>query len=312
MPSNRKSNEVFQENKKEVPAGLQQHMDAIKKMSSDEPEVSQTHPPQTSSQDNVMDMLARDFGIKIPTQTVPLPSAGLLYPQNHPFHNRDFVDIKSMTTHEEDILTSQNLLKKGTVITELIRSCLVDSVNPNDLLVGDRNALMIAIRITGYGAGYDAEVQCSDCGFKGPRTFDLASLNVKKLSISPVQPGVNEFEYHLKHLGVPVRFKFQTGRDEEDILRTNERLKKQGITNDNVVTTYLQHSLTSVNGVTDKSKLAQFVRLMPARDSSELRKYIKDNEPGVDMKCSSSCTSCGHEEEVVMPIGVSFLWPNAE
>jgi len=105
-----------------------------------------------------------DFGIEIPAETVPLPSQGLAYPEGHPFHRQSTVDITAMTAREEDILTSQALIKKGTVITELIRSCLVNkAVRPDFLLSGDRNAIMVAIRITGYGREYEATINCESC-----------------------------------------------------------------------------------------------------------------------------------------------------
>ena len=89
-----------------------------------------------------------------------------------PWHACETVDIKAMTAREEDILTSRAFIKKGTVITELIRSCLVDKrIDPNSLLSGDRNALMVAIRVTGYGVEYSTEVTCPVC--------DTYSFNVK-------------------------------------------------------------------------------------------------------------------------------------
>lgn len=318
----RKKNEIFQDEaqapKKDLPPAVQQHMAAIDEMSN----TGGSQPVQTPQQprvqmpgtpgNSILDMLAKDFGVKIPTEMVPLPSKGMLYPQGHPWHGKEFVDIRSMTASEENILTSESLIKKGTVITELIRSCLVDNVDPLDLLSGDRNALMIAIRVTGYGKQYDGEITCSDCGFKGPRDFDLTQLGIKPLTIEPVTPGENEFQFVLPGLNVPVHFKFQTGRDEQELLRNAEALKKRGITQETMVTNHLQHSIISVNGVSDRAKLAQFVRLMPARDSNALRKFIRDNEPGVDMKIESTCKSCGHVDEVTMPMGVTFLWPNAE
>lgn len=314
----REKNEVFNDqsaNKDDLPPAVAQHMAAIDSMTSGGKGNSQPQQrvqQHDTSGNSLLDMLARDFGVRIPTESIPLPSKGLLYPVEHPFHKKTHVDVRSMTATEENILTSESLLKKGTVITELIRSCLVDNVNPLDLLAGDRNALMIAIRITGYGSNYDGEVSCSECGFKGPRTFRLTELELKNLDLEPVAPGVNEFQYVLPSLKIPVHFRFQTGRDEEEIMRAAEALKKKGISQETLVTTSLMHAIVSVNGVTDRNKLSQFVRMMPARDSNALRKFIKENEPGVNMKTPSSCSSCGHEEEVTMPIGITFLWPNAE
>lgn len=259
-----------------------------------------------------VDRVKAEFGLDIPVEVVPLPSAGKVYPSEHSLHLSDKVEIRAMTAREEDILTSQALLKKGTVITELIKSCLVDkSVNPVDLLTGDRNALMVAIRITGYGAEYDAEIECSECSTKSKQQFDLAALPIQSLDIDPVSPGQNVFEFKLPHSKKVVKFKFMSGRDEEEIAATQARQKKLGMATDSTVTTNLLYSIVSIDGIEDRSKIASFVKMMPARDSLALRNYIRDNEPGVLMKQEVTCPSCGHIEEVNMPIGVSFLWPSA-
>lgn len=258
------------------------------------------------------DKVKADFGLDIPHELVPLPSNGRVYPQESSLYGLEAIEIRPMTAREEDILTSQALLKKGTVITELIKSCIVDrSVNVLDLLSGDRNALMVAIRITGYGAEYSAEIECTECGVKSPHDFNLGALPLKRLEVDPVVPGCNLFEFKLPYSNKVVKFKFMTGRDEEEILLTSQKQKKLGLSTDSNVTTSLLHSLVSVDGIEDRAKIAGFVKAMPARDSLALRNYMKDVEPGIVMKQDTTCGACGHTEEVTMPLGVSFLWPNA-
>jgi hypothetical protein len=258
------------------------------------------------------DKVKAEFGLDIPLETVPLPSSGKVYPYTSPLHGSETVEIRSMTAREEDILTSRALLKKGTVISELIKSCLVDrSVSPNELLSGDRNALMVAIRITGYGPEYKAELECTECGVKSPHEFNLAELPLRRLEIDPVSPGNNLFEFILPKTRKVVKFRFLTGRDEEEIMVMNDKQKKLGLSTEANITTNLMHSIVSIDGIDDRSKIANFIRNMPARDSLALRNYIKENEPGVTMKQETSCPSCGYSEEVTMPLGVNFLWPNA-
>jgi len=217
-----------------------------------------------------------------------------------------------MTAREEDILTSRALLKKGTVISELIKSCIVDrSIDPLQLLSGDRNAIMVAIRITGYGPEYNVEMECPECSVKSPHTFDLGSLPLRRLEIEPVQSGTNLFEYELPYSKKKVRFKFMTGRDEEEIMVMSEKQKKLALGTESNVTTNLLYSIVSIDGVSDRAKIAAFVKNMPARDSLALREYIKDNEPGILMRQDTVCNACGHAEEVNMPLGVTFLWPQA-
>jgi hypothetical protein len=258
------------------------------------------------------DKVKADFGLDVPQELVPLPSNGKVYPQDSTLYGMDAVEIRAMTAREEDILTSKVYLKKGTVITELIKSCLVDrSVNVLDLLSGDRNALMVAIRITGYGPEYSVEIECPECSVKSPHDFNLGALPIKRLEIEPVIPGTNLFEYKLPYSGKVVRFKFMTGRDEEEIMMTTEKQKKLGLSTESNVTTSLLYSLVAIDGIEDRAKIAGFVKMMPARDSLALRNYMRDNEPGIIMKQDSTCNACGHTEEVSMPLGVTFLWPSA-
>lgn len=264
---------------------------------------------------SAIDRVKADFGLDVPLETVPLPSLGKMYPTDHPLFDRETVDIQAMTAREEDILTSRALLKKGTVITELIKSCLIDkSIDPSDLIVGDRNALMVAIRITGYGSEYDAEVTCSSCEQKSKQSFDLSQLAIKRLSIEPVTPGANLFEFTLPVSKKRVRFRFMTGRMEEEIAATHDKQKKVGITNDSIVTTNLLYSIVSVEGIEDRAKLAQFVRYMPARDSLALRSYIADNQPDIVMAQQVTCQNgeCGNVSEAMIPINTQFLWPRAK
>lgn len=258
------------------------------------------------------DVMRDDFGFEIPVESVPLPSNGTAYPAESPLNGKETVDIRSMTAREEDILTSRALIKKGTVITELIKSCLVDKrIYVPDMLAGDRNAVMIALRITGYGADYGVEADCPKCGKRSKQEFNLGEMPIKRLEIEPVTKGQNLFEFKLPMTKKTVHFKFLTGRDEEEISVVQERAKKQGALADNNVTTRLQYAIVSVDGKTDRSAVNGFIRSMPARDSMALRKYIDAQEPGIDMKGEYDCPACNEVSEVRVPLGASFFWPDA-
>ena len=258
-------------------------------------------------------VMADDFGFEVPVESVPLPSNGIVYPVDSPLYGLETLEIRAMTAREEDILTSRALIKKGTVITELIKSCLVNkSIDVEDMLVGDRNAIMTALRITGYGSQYTVEVDCPDCGERSKQDFQLTELPIRRLEISPVADGANLFEFKLPMTKKKVHFRFLTGHDETDITITQERRKKMGSIADNLVTTRLQHQLVAIEGVKDRSKINMFVRNMPARDSLALRKHVDKHEPGIEMKHWMDCTSCMESSEVRVPMGASFFWPDLE
>jgi len=253
-----------------------------------------------------------DFGLEIPVESVPLPSRGVIYTTEGSLYNTETLDIKPMTAREEDIMVSRAYIKNGTVITKLLQSCLSDkSIDPDDLISGDRNALLIALRITGYGSNYDVELSCPACGNNNKASFDLSELKIKRLEVDPVEMGKNMFEVTLPVTKKTVKVKFLTGHDEREMLIISERKKKKGLSTQSSVTDRLNRSILSVEGITDKNKIKFFVDNMPARDSLSLRRFLDNYEPGVDMKSSFECSHCYEESEVEIPIGASFFWPDS-
>jgi len=254
-----------------------------------------------------------DFGFEIPTESIPLPTAGTVYPPESALHMQETVEVKSMTAREEDILTSRALIKKGTVITELIKSCLVNkSIDVDEMVSGDRNAVMTALRITGYGSEYTVEVDCPECTERSKQEFDLSTLPIKRIKLQPVALGANVFDFTLPVTKKKVHFKFLDGNDEREITVLAERKKKQGITNDNLVTTRLERSILAIDNVKDRNKINSFIRNMPARDSLAMRRFLDANEPGIEMKQWMDCMHCGETSEVRLPMGASFFWPDTE
>ena len=223
------------------------------------------------------------------------------------------LDITAMTAREEDILRSRALIKKGTVISELIKSCLVDKrIQPEDMLAGDRNALMVSIRVTGYGREYQAEIVCESCNERSESSFDLAALPIKTLGINPVDLGQNLFEFKLPKTSAVVRFAFLTGNDEEQLVAEHDRKRKKlKLKSESLVTSRLERSIVSVNGIEDRNKIMMFVRRMPAADSRALRNFMEEHEPGIEMKAWTQCESCGEDQLASMPIGAKFFWPDA-
>jgi len=257
-------------------------------------------------------VLKDDFNFEIPVETVPLPSAGICYNADSPLFQKQTVEIRAMTAKEEDILTSRALIKNGTVITQLLKSCLVDrDIDPAKMLSGDRNAVMTALRITGYGNEYKTEVDCPECGERSKQEFNLSELPIKRLQIDPVVPGANQFNFVLPVTKKDVVFKFLDGTDENEIQKVMERRKKQGAASESLITTRLQYSIISVAGITEKHKVNLFIRSMPARDSLALRNYIDTHEPGIEMEAWMECPSCFETTEVKMPLGASFFWPDS-
>ena len=252
------------------------------------------------------------FNWEVPVEQIPLPSTGVVYSPYTVMYHSETVNIRSMTAHEEDILSSQAYIKEGVAIIKLLESCLTDkTINVMDLIAGDRNALMIAIRITGYGADYPIKHSCDGCGKVNKVNVDLTSLPIKRFKVDPVAKGKNLFEFKLPITGKKVVFKYVTAKDEVERDLTAKRLKHIGVdTSQNAVTKLLEDVIVSIDDVTDKTVIQHFIRNMPAMDSRKLRLFIKENEAGIDMTTSYHCENCGHQNNLIMPVNSEFFWPS--
>jgi hypothetical protein len=242
--------------------------------------------------------------VKFPTEVVDLPSKGLLYPEGSPLSSGK-IEIKYMTAREEDILTSANLIKKGIVVEKLLESLIVDkSIKVDDLLIGDKNAVLIASRILAYDKEYEVEID-------GRRIeVDLTQLKDNQLDESIVTNGANEFEFELPATKRKLTFKMLTSGDEkaiDDEVKGYEKIHGIGYE----LTTRLKHQIISVDGDTKRASINSFVdNEFLSRDSIAFRTHVNDIMPDVDMT-STYTDDDGEEKEFTVPMTVTFLWPNA-
>src|SRR3990167_609599 len=264
-----------------------------------------------SKQQTKLESLSKELGFDIPVDMVSLPSKGLLYPPEHPFSSAEEVEVRCLTAKDEDVLTSRALIKKGTVITELLKGCLLNkAVDVDSLLVGDRNALLISIRVSGYGPEYVVEIECPDCTEKFKNVFRLDNLLIKRLGTQPDIQNQNLFSVALPLSKLSAKIKLLTGADELEISQEVEKKKKLGFQTDNLITRRLLSSIVSLNNEQDRGKLARMVLNLRAGDSLFLRKFIDSVEPGVNMVQRVTCKSCDSSAEVDVPIGPTFFWPD--
>lgn len=237
---------------------------------------------------------------KLPTETVDLPSKGLLYSEDNPLSSGQ-IEIKYMTAKEEDILTNQNYIANGTVLDKLLKSLIVTDINYNDLLIGDKNAIMIAARILGYGAEYKFNYNGKE------ETVDLTQIDNKPIDESLYTKGLNEFNFTLPTSGNEIVFKILTHGDETKINQELEGLKKLNKEGSPELTTRLKYMIQSINGERDKKVIREFVdTAFLARDARAFRDYISKTQPDVDLTFFPS----GTERSVTIPIGVNFFWPD--
>ena len=250
-----------------------------------------------------------DDGYLPPVTSVKLPSRGVVYPPESPLYLVDSVDIKAVTASEENILSSQTLIKKGTVLSVLMKACITNrSIDPEEMLLGDRNAVLTAIRVSAYGAKYPVEVTCPSCGEESEHEFDLSRLTMKTLDVEPVGgPGTNEFAFKLPGSGRMANFRLLDANGLSKLERDTEQVRKR-TGNDQGVTMRLYAQVTRIDGV-DPSMLAKAINSMSAFDARALRQYMDEIAPGIDMLQDYTCPKCAENREVVIPLGMGFFWP---
>jgi hypothetical protein len=240
---------------------------------------------------------------KFPTETIELPSKGLIYPEDNPLSSGT-IEMKYMTAKEEDILSNQSYISNGTVLDKLLKALIVSKVNYQDLIVGDKNAIMIAARVLGYGKDYEFQL-------KGETVkIDLSTLENKTFDESSITRGINEFNFTLPNSETMITYKLLTHRDEMSIDAELKGLKKINKNASHDVSTRMKYMILSVNGDDERKTVREFVdTYFLASDARAFRKHIGSVQPDVNLTTTVELSD--GLEDVEVPITVNFFWPDA-
>lgn len=254
----------------------------------------------------------------VPTDHIELPSKGMFYPEGHPLHGQETIEVKHMTAKEEEILTSRTLLKKGIAIDRLLQNVIVNkAINVNNLLVGDKNAVLVWTRMLAYGPEYSTKVTCPSCGETTQNKFNLQNGNITHPEQFDEADGFtkvtdNTFGILLPRTKVLAEVRLLFGEDETYLTRVLNNRKKQNLVNhltDSLLTEQMKRSVISLNGVTDRAEINNFIMNMPAADSRHFRKVYTKLTPNYDLKQDFHCPSCGESSEMEVPLSAEFFWP---
>ena len=240
---------------------------------------------------------------KFPTEIIELPSKGLVYPEDNALSSGK-IEMKYMTAKEEDILSNQSYIQKGVVLDKLLQSLIVSKINYQDLIVGDKNAIMIAARVLGYGKDYEFE-------YKGEKVMvDLSLLDNKPFDETSISQGQNEFSFTLPNSGAIITYKLLTHKDEMAIEAELRGLKKLNKNASPDVSTRLKYMIISVNGDSDRKVVREFVdTYFLAQDARSFRKHVADSQPDVNL--TTPVELMEGIEDIDIPITVNFFWPDA-
>ena len=255
----------------------------------------------------------------VPTEVVDLPSQGRFYPPEHPLHGQDTIEIKHMTAKEEEILTSRSLLKKGVAIDRLIQNVIVNkNIKVGQLLIGDKNAILVYTRMLAYGHEYKTRVTCPTCDESDDFEFSLLQHEI----VFPTTEGNEEYKVNddgtfdilLPKTQVTAQVRLMNGDDESYFskqLEINKRKQKKlgNFAPNTALTDQMKTFIVSLNGIVDKLQITTFVNNMPATDSRYLRTVYNKLTPDIDLTQQFECSSCGHEQDMEVPFTSDFFWP---
>lgn len=248
-----------------------------------------------------------------PSEVVDLPSKGWFYDQSSPLASGR-IDIKYMTAKEEDILTSQNLIKKGIVLDKLLEQLIITpGVKLDDILVGDKNAIFIAARVLAYGKDYKIKFKDPSTGDDVEDSIDLTQLDPREIDFNQYTRGENIFEYTLPHSERVVHWSLLTHSDEQAIDAEMKGMKKfsKNKNETSEVTTRLKYVIKALDGDDDRARIKSFVdKELLARDSLAFREHIKENTPDLDMTFNFESEDTGYTERMTIPLGVDFFYPS--
>ena len=246
--------------------------------------------------------------LNVPTQTLELPSKGYFYPETSPLSSGK-IELYMPTAMHEDILTNRNYIQQGTVIDKFLQAIIASKIDYTELLVGDKNAIMIASRILSYGSNYTFKYTDPVSSQQEEVTVDLSDLKDKELDWDSINKGVNELEFQLPNSKKLIAFKVLNHKDESAIEAELKGLQKVNKNMSAEITVRLAHSIVAVDGDRDKKAIRDFIKVMPMRDSQELRKKMTESTPDIVMKFDFTRKNGEVVEGLSIPMTVDFFWP---
>tara|TARA_S200000501_G_scaffold350553_1_gene367657 strand:+ start:2905 stop:3768 length:864 start_codon:yes stop_codon:yes gene_type:complete len=269
--------------------------------------------PQPNPPSHLSDK-SNPFGISfvVPTHIVELPSAGKYYDPESTLFGKDKLEIKQMTAKQEEILSNADYLVDGTMLDRLVNSILTDkSINVEELLSGDKNALVLEARRTSYGSEYSVNQVCENCKNTEAFIYDLSKVSIKNDLPEGVtySEATRLFSFNLPSTGLPVSIRMMTATDERFLKEQNDKANKLNIENSETIN-FLRRCVASVSGVSDQKLLNDLFGVLPVLDIRKIKKVSNGIIPTLETKQEITCGGCGHVTESEVPFSLGFFWPD--
>jgi hypothetical protein len=245
-----------------------------------------------------------DSDLIIGYDIVKLPSGGLHYT-----NGISEVNVEYMTSKDEDLLTTQSLIENGTVLDILLkRKIKTPGINIDDLLPGDRDAIILFLRTSSYGVNYTVQVSDPRTGKPFKSVVDLTKLEYKKITEKPDTFGMYSVFIPMRKKTVTFRF-MSTSEENRLLLKANAIQEAYSLEFSDFQTMKLKSHIMGIDGKTDRSYIDRFVDAMPALDALTIRKKLIDVSPGVDMRYEFT-TADGFKFNAILSVDIDFFFPS--
>jgi hypothetical protein len=250
---------------------------------------------------------ANDYGGA--THFVTLPTKGVHYSKEHPLYEQQTIEIKMLTTKEEDILTNTSYIENGVVMNKFLESIIINKqLKPDSIHDADQMAILIASRVEAYGEDYKVVIDCQKCPEQYEDTVNLSEVLERKIESELETTGHGTCIINLPKSKKVLEFRNLLPYEVKSIEKSIERMKKNGI-NTNFVNEFYQRIIESIDGKADKELISGFVKNMPIKDSRIFKKAYENAITKLDTSFESVCSACAHENKGGLPIQASFFFP---
>ena len=231
---------------------------------------------------------------------VELPTKGIYYK-----NKKKSVRVAYLTTADENILSSQNLIASGKVVDELLKRKIIDKdLSVDEIVEEDRQAVLIFLRNTAFGSEYTLTANDPKTNEQFSVDVDLSQLKVKDFTLEEDVNG--EYPFYMEKSKTNITFQFLTMKQEKEIDEIRKSWNGNGVAP--VITKQLEFMIKSVGGNKEQMSIRQFIESLPIKDSQDFRKYVAENKPGLDLT-QTVTTPSGDSVQIEIGFGVEFFRP---
>jgi len=236
----------------------------------------------------------KDFSL--PHDVVKLPTKGVFYKSK-----KSAIKVGYLTAADENLLMSGG----DNLIMTLLRSKIYESdIKPDELLQGDIQAILIFLRNTAFGPEYKFSITDPETLKPFEVSISLEELFIKKTDIEPSEDGTISTVLPKSGYSVKLRPLSFGELSELDDLGTKYPAGRVAPKQ----TWKLNKMIVELNGSSDRGTILQTIETLPISDSKFIRKFVEDNEPGLDLTKAIIAPS-GKEVYVNISFGAEFFRP---